>query len=113
MSFGDQTVTFVTVAETGPVGYLGVKSKARTETSVAGCHFRPASSSETPDSETDVASETWKCTAPPVPAVLAAEPTGELKHNGVTYQIDGPIMPKYDLAGGVHHVTIMCKRQAG
>lgn len=48
----------------------------------------------------------------PDPAVLNAKPTCELVYGGETFQIDGPIMPKYDL-GALHHVTVMCKKQAG
>lgn len=113
MSFGGQSVTFVAVAESGDPGYLGLKTKTRTDTAVAGCRFRPATSAETPDGQTDVATGVWKCTAPPAAAVLAAKPGGEVKVGGVTYQIDGPIMPKYAMDGTVHHVTVMCKRQVG
>lgn len=111
MSFGGQTVTFVTVTETGQPGFLGVKEKQRSEVSVAGCHFRPFKTAEVV-TETDIATEVWKCTAPPEAAVLAAKSTGEVKHNGLTFQIDGQIQPKYDLSGQIEHVTIFCKRQA-
>ncbi|OBB15052.1 hypothetical protein A5761_15025 [Mycolicibacterium setense] len=129
MSFGGQTVAFVTVTETGPIGWGGLKSKTRVATSLAGCHFRPAASTETPDTQTDVATEVWKLTAPPAVAALAVKASGELVYDGsdhpelldlesdagkkATFQIDGPIMPKYGLDNSVHHVTIMCKRQAG
>lgn len=112
MSFGDQAVKIVTVAETGSPGYLGVKSKSRTEIEVTDCHFRPVGVSETPDAETNVATEVWKLTAPPVAAVLAAKPNGELIYDGKTFKIDGPVMPKYDF-GALHHVTVMCKRALG
>ncbi len=110
MSFGGQTVTFVTVTETGAPGFLGVKEKQRTEVSVTGCHFRPFKTTEVV-TESDVATEIWKCTAPPGAAVIAAKSTGEVKHNGLTFQIDGPIQLKYDIGTQVHHVTIFCKRQ--
>uniref|UniRef100_UPI003C30EB7C Head closure protein n=1 Tax=Mycolicibacterium phage Mycofy1 TaxID=3349809 RepID=UPI003C30EB7C len=127
--FGGQVVALVSVAETGVPGWGGLKAKARTTTRQPGVHFRPASSTETPDGQTNVATEVWKLTAPPTAAVLAAKPGGELVYDGTehpesldldsaagraaTFRVDGPIMPKYDLAGQVHHVTIMCKRQAG
>lgn len=112
MSFGSQTVTFVAYSDTGTPGYLGKKAEVRTEVEVAGCHFRPASVTETPDGESNVATEVWKLTAPPVAAVLNAKSTGELVYAGETFQIDGPVMPKFDL-GALHHVTVMCKKQAG
>ncbi|AJA43310.1 head closure [Mycobacterium phage Sbash] len=128
-TFGDQVVALVTVTETGAPGWGGLKGKARTATKVTGCHFRLSSSTETPDGQTNVATEVWKLTAPPTAAALAAKPGGELIYDGTkhpealdldtaagiaaTFQIDGPIAPKYDVDGQVHHVTIMCKRQAG
>lgn len=111
MSFGAQTVTFVTVTETGQPGFLGVKAKVRSEVAVSGCHFRPFKTTELV-TETDVATEIWKCTAPAEAAVIAAKSTGEVKHNGLTFQIEGPIQLKCDLGNQVHHVTIFCKRQA-
>lgn len=127
MSFGGQTVAFVAVTESGTIGWGGLKAKARTVTALSGCHFRPASSTEA-DEKTDVTTEVWKLTAPPEAAALAVKANGELVYDGTehpedldlesdagkaaTFQIDGPIMPKYGLDNAVHHVTIMCKRQA-
>ncbi|ART69119.1 hypothetical protein BTO20_11475 [Mycobacterium dioxanotrophicus] len=127
-SFGGQTVAFVAVTQTGSPGWGGLKPTVRTATPLGGCHFRPASSSETPDTQIDVTTEVWKLTAPPEAAALAVKANGELVYDGsdhpelldlesdagkaATFQIDGPIMPKYDGAE-VHHVTIFCKRQAG
>jgi hypothetical protein len=111
VSFGGQTVGFVTVTRSGSPGYLGVKPETRSTTTVSGCRFRPLTSTETPESETDVATGVWKCTAPPEAAALAAKSTGELEVDGVTYRITGPVQPKYDMDGTVHHVTILCQRQ--
>ncbi len=121
MSFGSQTVGLVAIAETGPPGYLGVKAKQRIVTLRHGVHFRPAGVSETPDAETNVATELWKLTDAPDLVTLAAKSTGEVIYDGTDnpadvqanrFQIDGPIQPKHDF-GGAHHVTIMCKRKSG
>ncbi|MCH9728385.1 MAG: hypothetical protein K0U84_01655 [Actinomycetia bacterium] len=112
-TFGGQTVTFVAVTETGDAGYLGLKTKARAGTAVEGCQFQPAKSQETPDGQTNVATEVWRCTAPPDAAVLAASPGDELTYDGDTFEVDGPILLRHKKDGSVHHVTIMCKRQAG
>lgn len=124
MSFGGQTVGIVTVTGTGSPGYLGLKTQTRSVTLVSGVHFRPFNATETPQTQTDVAVEVWKLTAPPDTAALAAKSTGEIVYDGTdnptynpadlsnVFQIDGSIMPKYDDAT-VHHVTIMCKRQHG
>lgn len=113
MTLGGQTVTFVTITESGEPGYLGLKTKTRTETPVTGCRFRPLSVEETPDYLTNVSTGIWKCTAPPAEAALNALSGGELKVAGATYQITGPVMAKPDMDGSVHHVTVLCKRQTG
>lgn len=111
MSFGGQTVTFVTVTHSGTPGYLGVTGESRSETVVSGCRFRPAQVSEATDGVTSVAAGRWRATCPPVSAALNAQPGGEVKCGGVTFLIDGPVQPKYDIDGNLHHVTVMCKRQ--
>lgn len=121
-SFGGQTVKLVTVAQSGSPGRLGLKAETRTAVTVSGCRGRVLSSSETPEQQTDVATEVWKWTLPPVAAALAAKATGELVYDGTaspvqttasTFQIVGPIAEKRNMDGSVHHVTILCKRQAG
>ena len=109
--FGKQTVTFVTVA-LGDRGYLGVREETRTETPVTGCRFRPLSAEEA-EGMTDVSTGIWKGTIPPVAAAVNAKPSGEVKVDGVTYQIDGPVQPKRNMDGSLHHVTILCKKQDG
>ncbi len=120
--FGGQTVTFVSVASTGQPGYLGVKSYAApVESAVSGCRFRPLSPSpgsavgsiptETPDGATNTSREVWKLTAPPVSVVLNATSEGEVVYDGVRFQIVGPVQPKRDMDGVLHHVTVMCRKQ--
>lgn len=122
MSFGGQTVALVAIAATGSPGYQGIKATSRTKTVVSGVHFRPFQTLETPDTETDVATELWKLTAPPETAALVAKSTGELLYDGTDdpadvkanrFAITGPVQPKSGLGAKVHHVTIMCKRQVG
>lgn len=128
MSFGDQVVGFVTVTRSGTPDSLGLLPESRTVVAVAGCHFRPVVSTESPEGETNTTQIRWKLTAPPEAAVLAAKSTGELVFDGTghpedldlesaagkaaTFRIDGPILPKYDGAE-VHHVTVFATRQAG
>ena len=128
-SFGDQVVAFVAVSQAGAPGWGGLKTKTRTATRLAGCHFRPVSSDETPVTQTDVTTEVWKLTAPPDAVVLAAKGNDELVYDGsqhpelldldadstrqFVFQIDGQRMPKFDLDGSVHHVTVFAKRQVG
>lgn len=108
--FGDQTVIFVTIND-GAKDRLGVPAKVKTEVPVTGCRFRPFSTEETM-TLTDVATEVWKCTAPPHPAVLAAKAVDELKHDGNTYQVSGGIKPyPYAESSLIYKVTVWCKKQ--
>lgn len=109
MSFGGQTVTFVTITD-GTKDRLGIPAQVRTPVDVPGCRFRPLTAEEAV-ALTDVATEVWKCTAPPVAAVLAAKAIDEVKHNGITYQVVGAVKPYNDLSDAVFKVTVMCKKQ--
>lgn len=109
-SFGGQSVGVVTVSRGAP-GYLGLALESRSTVTVTDCHFRPAGSSETPEGVNDVATEIWKLTAPPVAAVLNAHAGDEVTYGDMVFQVVGPVMPKYDGANTVHHVTVMVKRQ--
>jgi len=111
MTFGGQTVTFVTITD-GALDRLGIPAKERSEVAVPGCRFRPLSTEEAV-ALTDVATEVWKCTAPPVQVVLDAKATDEVKHNGITYQIIGGVKPYPDMSGALYKVTVMCQKQTG
>jgi hypothetical protein len=109
MSFGGQTITFVT----NTLGTEGRFERALvpSEVDVPGCRFRPLGTSEIV-SETDLAIEVWKCTAPPVEAVLAATATSQLKYLGKTYQVTG-VEPFTDMAGQPFKVTVIAERYIG
>jgi hypothetical protein len=112
MTFGGHTIVLTTVTTSGEPGYLGLQSETRTNVTVGGCHGRVLSTAEV-DAQTDTTSEVWKWTVPPVAAALAAKPADELTYQGRVFQIDGPPMPKCDIDGTPHHVTLLAKRQAG
>lgn len=108
--FGGDTVIFVAITY-GALDRLGIPAKVRTEVSVTGCRFRPLSVEEAVGL-TDAATEIWKCTAPPDPAVLAASSIDEMKHNGITYQLVGGVKPfPYAKSDAIYKVTVMCKRE--
>ncbi|SRX93564.1 hypothetical protein MSP7336_01803 [Mycobacterium shimoidei] len=113
-SFGGQTVTFVKYTAAGEPGYLGVKPQTRVETDVSGCRFRPLTVKELNGLNIQATTEMWKCTAPPHPAVLAADGGDEVIVDGKTYEVDGQVQSKPDYnSDEIHHVTVMCKRQVG
>jgi hypothetical protein len=107
--FGDQTVTFVAITD-GAKDRLGIPAEVATPVAVTGCRFRPFSVEETVNI-TDVATEMWKCTAPPVAAVLSAKSIDRLIHKNITYDLVGSIKPFNDASDQVYKVTVMCKKQ--
>lgn len=109
MSFGDQTVIFVTITD-GPKDRLGIPSKVRTEVPVAGCMFRPLSAAETV-TLTDITTELWQLTVEPGAVVLNANAIGEVKYLGNTYQIVVGPRPYTDFSSAPFVVTMICKRQ--
>ena len=114
--FGKQTVGFITLTPTGPRDSRGLQELVESTVEVKRCRCRPYVSGRERESridETDVTTEMWKVTAPPEAAAIAAKSTGRFTCDGKTYEIDGTVMPKPDPAGGVHHVTIFGKLQAG
>lgn len=119
---GKQTVKLGVVTSTGAPGFLGIKAESRTDVTVSGCRGRVLTADETAELQADVATEVWKWTLPPESAAATAKSTGELVYDGTAtpartaasvFQIDGPIQPKYNMDGTLHHVTLMAKRQAG
>lgn len=113
MSFGGQTVTFVTVTSTGTPDALGQKTEVHTSVPVTGCRHRPLSATETPEYLTDIGTQVWKTTAPPVPVAVAAKTTGLLIEGGVTYEIVGGAKPFTDANGQPYKVTILSIIQVG
>jgi hypothetical protein len=118
--FGNQTVIFVSAAVDTPgaaVGSLGEQIsgpagslQTPTKVAVQNCRHRPLRDSETPQYLTDVATQVWKTTAPPVPAAMAADPTGHLIVNGITYKIVAGAQPFPDPqseTGAIFKVTIL------
>jgi hypothetical protein len=108
-SFGGQTVTFVTIS-------LGSEGRFERESvpvrvDVPGCHFRPLGTSEIV-AETDLATEVWKCTAPPVDAALNATAASELEYAGKTYHVTG-VEPFNDPEGEPYKVTVIADRYIG
>lgn len=109
MSFGGQTVTFVTMTLGTEGRFERVPVPARVD--VPGCRFRPLGTSEMV-AETDLATEVWKCTAPAVDAALSATATSQLEHNGKTYHVTG-VEPFTDLSGRPFKVTVIAERYIG
>lgn len=108
-TFGGQTVTFVTITP-GTEGRFE-RDKTPTPVDVPGCRFRPLGTSEMV-AETDLATEVWKCTAPPVAAVLAATAASELIYGDKTYHVTG-VEPFTDLSGRPFKVTVIAERYIG
>ena len=110
IELGGQTLTFVEITE-GPPDRNGEPTEIRVDTPVPGCLFRPLRFDEKAGVTTELATEIWKATCPPVAAVLAAVANGEVKHEGTTYQIYGGVQPMRGLDGQVDHVVVMARLQ--
>lgn len=111
--FGRQTVTFEAVNRGATGDSLGVKPELPVDVPVPGCRHRPLKADETPEYLLNMATQIWKTTAPPTPAVLGAKMNSRLKVDGVPYQIVGGPMPFADPWGQPFKVTIFSKVQVG
>lgn len=112
-SFGGQTITIATTTPTDPPTYdeLGHEILTPDEVDIGGCRHRPLSVSETPEWITNVGTQVWKTTAPPVDEVLALGTESTFDENGVTYQVIAGAQPFRDMAGNLFKVTILSKVQ--
>lgn len=109
MSFGSQTASFVTVTEDlDNRDRYNNPLKVRTEIAVTGCRFRPLTAKEKIELG-DIVTDPWKLTAPPVAAVVNAQPNDEVKVAGVTYQIVGGVRVFEDFTRPFK-VTVICER---
>lgn len=114
MNMGGQLVVFVTVTEN-----LAVRDKynkptlVRTEVSVPGCRFRPLKASEKIDLGLNTLKDPWKCTAPPVAAVMAMTSIDEVKCDGITYQVVGGDRTYPGMNGRPYKATLYVERQEG
>lgn len=113
MTFGGQTVTVVTFTLSDEEDNLGVRAETTSDVDVPGCRFRPLSFAETAQTEFDVSTQIWKCTAPPVAAILAADEKGYLRCDGATYSIVAGPQLFTDMSGQPFKVTILAQKHDG
>mgnify|MGYP000856001380 FL=1 len=106
MSFGSQTLTFVTLVGTGTYDDYGAEITTETEVPVEGCRHRPLSAAEATEAFGQTARQVWKSTCPPEAAAIAAKSTGRIKVDGQTFHIIGGATPFEDMAAPFK-VTIM------
>lgn len=114
MNMGGQLVIFVTVTENLAVrDEFNKPALVRTEVSVPGCRFRPLKASEKIDLGLNTLKDPWKCTAPPVAAVMAMTSIDEVKWDGITYQVVGGARVFPGPGGAPFKVTIIAQREDG
>ena len=114
MKLGNDTVTVVTITEdTDDRDRYNAPALVRTETAVRGCHVRPMPSREVTSDGATTASEGFKVSAPPVPAVVAVEPGDEILFRGEVFAVVGGVRPHTDFANRASHITIFIERQLG
>lgn len=111
MTFGGQAVTVVAVTGTGTYDSLGSETVTKTETVIAGCRHRPLRFDETPEFVTNIATQVWKTTAPPLAAVLAVNAKAELVVDGIRYRVIAGAQSFTDQEGRPYKVTILSQKQ--
>lgn len=89
MSFGSQTLAFVSLVGTGTYDDYGVEITTEAEVSVTGCRHRPLSAAEATEAFGNVARQVWKSTCPPEAAAVAAKSTGRIRVDGQVFHIIG------------------------
>lgn len=96
MSFGSQTLLFVSLVGTGTYDDYGIEITSETEVPVSGCRHRPLSAAEATEAFGNVARQVWKSTCPPEAAAVAAKSTGRIKVGGQVFHIIGGATPFED-----------------
>lgn len=109
MILGSHTVVLREFTQGAGRGRLNQRQVTSTNNTVTGCLMRPSRPKEVV-TLTDIATDVWRCVAPPVVAALNATAAGELDYDGRTYQIIA-VEPFADFGGALSHVTITCQRQ--
>lgn len=89
MSFGSQTLMFVSLVGTGTYDDYGFEITAPAEVPVTGCRHRPLSAAEATEAFGDMPRQVWKSTCPPEAAAVAAKSTGRIKFGGQVFHIIG------------------------
>jgi hypothetical protein len=110
MLLGSQAVILRSLTNGDTRNRLNQPNLVPTEVTVTGCLMRPFRSTEV-TTLTDVSTQVWRCTAPPVNATLNATAADELDYGTDTYQITG-VEAFPDRYGVINHVRITCQLQA-
>ena len=97
-TFGSQTLTFVTLVDTGEYTDFGTEIVTETEVAVTGCHHRPLSAAEAAEAFGNVARQVWKSTCPTEAAAVAAKSTGRIVEGGRMFHIIGGAQPFEDFS---------------
>ena len=108
MSFGGQSVTIRSFTDSETRNRLNQPVQTVTDTAWTGVQMQPRSGGEDV-TLTDVATEVWLCTGPPIAAAQSATATAEIIYNTVTYRVT-KVEPFTDFTG-IHHVEITCQKQ--
>ncbi len=120
MSFGGQTITFVSYTDSGTAGALGTYQQTETLTAATGCRHRPLTFAETAEYDVDISTELWKSTIPVGEysvtlrsAILAAKANDEIRVDGIKYKIIGGVKHHVDMDGQPYKATVISKRHEG
>ncbi len=109
---GGDTITVVTVTETGEKDKLGVKITEDDSQDQVGCSVQRLSTNET-NANVDRTITLRKVFADPTPLMLSLSTGDAIDYLGDRYQIDGDIDKETDLHGRIAFVQFVIRRAAG
>lgn len=117
MSFGVDTVIFVSYSDADTPGELGTYAQVETLTAAPNCRHRPLTYNETYELGYDVATAMWKTTIPIGEyddalrqRVISAKNDDTIRVDGTQYQIVGGVMPFKDFTGWFK-ATVISRKQ--
>lgn len=110
---GNDTVEIVKRTNTGEYGALGQPVVSETAIPVAGCSLQVTSSVENRDTLATVVTIRAKVYMPVTADTNAIGSNDAIRHDGKTYECQGPAIVARSLDGAEHHVWCELKWQAG
>lgn len=117
MNFGQQVITHVSLGQDAThLDRYGKPTLTRTQTVITGCLFRamnPSYRDEKVDTLGDITINQWKCTAPPVAALVNCKANDQVIFNGVTYEVQVGPRVYYTRQGIPYKVTLICQLRGG
>lgn len=105
---GNTTIEIVKRVSTGEYGPLGTEQITEHTIVVTGCSLHTETTTET-HGNTNTATITGRCYLPITDDTTAIDSRDAIRHNGRTYECQGPALTARDLHDAQHHVRVELK----